>query len=412
MLKTALFLLLVNFALAGSCATRWKFDFGQASSGTDSIRVSSTNIYSEKVGFGFEPGVKIVANDRGCSSEIPFSFSVAVPEGSYNVTVTLGNPSGEAVTTVKAESRRLMLENIHTAADRFSSRTFTVNIRSPQITTGNRVKLKPRELGPPLVSDWDDKLTLEFNGTHPSLCSIEISNVTNAVTIFLAGDSTVTDQPREPWNSWGQMLPRFFKPGLAIANHAESGESLPSFLGEKRFEKIMSTIKPGDYLFIQFGHNDQRDKRPNAGPFTTYKTNLLYFIAETRKRGGNPVLVTPMERKTGVTSDTLVDFPAAVRQVAKETDVPLIDLHGMSKKFYAALGTNLNQAFQDGTHHNNYDSYELAKCVIEEISSNHLPLAKFLGDDVSPFDPNHPDSFVDFRIPVSLMHDPEKPEGN
>jgi lysophospholipase L1-like esterase len=412
MFRIALFFVVTNITWVASAATHFRFEFGDVSSNATSIQIFPTNLFSEKMGYGFESGRSIHSNRHGCSSDSPFLFSAAVPEGNYNVTVTLGAPFTLSDTAVKAESRRLMLENVHTAPGQFISRTFTINIRSPQIANGNRVKLKPRELGPPLVPDWDEKLTLEFNGNHPSVCSIEISNVTDAITVFLAGDSTVTDQPQEPWNSWGQMLPRFFKPGIAIANHAESGESLPSFLGEKRFEKIMSAIKSGDYLFIQFGHNDQKDKRPSAGPFTTYKTNLHYFVSETRKRGAIPILITPMERKAGVVNDTLGDFPTAVRQVADEAKVPLIDLHAASKKLYSALGQNFDKAFQDGTHHNNYGSYELARCIVEGIKSNQLGLMKFLTGDFSAFDPNQPDSFSDVRIPASPLKDPEKPQGN
>src|SRR5204862_3580199 len=130
---------------------------------------------------------------------------------------------------------------------------------------------------------WDEKLTLEFNNARPAVCAIEIARTDDVPTIYLLGDSTVCDQPLEPYNSWGQMLPRFFKPGVAIANHAESGESLKSFTGAHRLDKILSTIKPGDYLFIQFGHNDQKDKTPGAGAFTTYKDALKHYIAEARK---------------------------------------------------------------------------------------------------------------------------------
>ena len=171
-------------------------------------------------------------------------------------------------------------------------------------------------------------------------------------------------------------------------------------------------MKRGDYLFIQFGHNDQKDTRPGAGPFTTYKTNLLRFIAEARKLGGLPVLLTPMERKAGIISNTLGDFPAAVRQVAKEQNVPLIDLNQMSKTLYAALGPNLDRAFQDGTHHNNYGSYELARCVIEGIKQNNLPLVSFLAEDVPPFDPTHPDPIDTFKIPPSPESSLQNPEGN
>src|SRR5207247_253370 len=118
---------------------------------------------------------------------------------------------------------------------------------------------------------------------------------------------------------------------------------------------------------------------------------LLHFIAETRKHGGIPVLITPVERKTGVATNTLGDFPAVVRQVAQQENVPLIDLHAMSKTLYAALGENVGKAFQDGTHHNNYGSYELARCVVSGIRANKLLIAKFLADDAPPFDPHHPD---------------------
>ena len=115
------------------------------------------------------------------------------------------------------------------------------------------VRLKPDEQS---HLDWDDLLTLEFTGTHPCVHALEISKADKAVTVYIAGDSTVTDQAQEPWSAWGQMLPRFFKQGVAIANHAESGEYLKSFVGEHRLQKILETIKAGDYLLIQFAHND------------------------------------------------------------------------------------------------------------------------------------------------------------
>src|SRR5690606_29250168 len=114
------------------------------------------------------------------------------------------------------------------------------------------------------VLHWDDKLTLEFNGARPAVRTIEIAPSPEAVTVFLLGDSTVTDQPHEPWNSWGQMLTRFFQPGVAVANHAESGESLKGSLRARRVRKVLESISPGDYVFIQFGHNDMKDKAVDA----------------------------------------------------------------------------------------------------------------------------------------------------
>ena len=105
---------------------------------------------------------------------------------------------------------------------------------------------------------------------------------------------------------------------------------------------MLSTIKPGDYLFIQFGHNDQKERGEGVGAFTTYKQSLKHFVAEARERGAIPVLVTPMNRRTfdadGKVTNSLGDYPEAVRQVAREENVPLIDLNAMSKPFYEALG--------------------------------------------------------------------------
>ncbi len=181
------------------------------------------------------------------------------------------------------------------------------------------------------------------------------------------------------------MLTRFFKPDVAIANHGESGESLKGFLGERRLAKLMSVIKPGDYLFIQMGHNDQKERGEGVGAFTTYKADLKRFIAEARSHGATPVLITSMNRLTfddaGKITNSLGDYPEAVRQTAAEEKVALIDLNAMSKPFYEALGPmEAHKAFagKDTTHHSDYGSYELAKCIVEGIRQAKLPIAKFL----------------------------------
>jgi lysophospholipase L1-like esterase len=410
-----------SLSLGATEPTDFKFDFGSGRIAPGYIQVLPTTVYTPELGYGFDLESKVSAVDRGgndvlrsgfCTSDRPFYFSVKVPEGNYRVTVVFGDPAGATTNTIKAESRRLMLEQVVTAPGQFETRTFTVNVRTPSIRSGGQVRLKARELGPPPVLHWDDKLTVEFNGARPGVCALEIARVENAITIYLAGDSTVTDQPLEPWNSWGQMLPRFFNPGVAIANHAESGESLKSFLGARRLDKILSTMKAGDYLFIQFGHNDQKDKSPGAGAMTTYESNLFHFIAVTRQHAGIPVLVTSMERKAGVVNNTLGEYPEATRQAAKEANVALLDLHAMSKVLYAALGQDLDRAFQDGTHHNNYGSYELARCIVEGIRTNQLGIARYLADDLPSFDPNHPDPLGSFAIPASPLATRVKPEGN
>jgi lysophospholipase L1-like esterase len=349
------------------------------------------------------------------------------------VTVTLGDAAGESVTTVKAESRRLMLEQVRTEPGRFETRTFTVNIRNagvpgppPNAPGGDHVELNrwEKENGPNgLVLDWDDKLTLEFSNTRPCVCALEITRADDVPTVFLAGDSTVTDQPREPGASWGQMLPRFLKPDVAVANHAESGETMKSFISGLRLAKILSQMKKGDYLFIQFGHNDEKQNWPQTyvEAHTTYQAYLRVFIAEARLRGATPVLVTSMQRRQfdagGKIRNSHGDYPDAVRAVAREEKVALIDLEAMSRAFYEALGPEqaplaFSRSCRDTTHHDNYGAYELAKCVVEGIKENKLPLASCIVDDFGSFDPAHPDPVEKFDVPASPFSTIRTPRGN
>jgi lysophospholipase L1-like esterase len=407
--------------------TSFKFDFGPGKVAPGHIQVLDDHIYTKERGYGFEPGAKVSCVDHGganplrsdfCTSDKPFFFSVAVPEGNYVVTVTLGDAQGESTTTVKAELRRLVLEKEHTTTGGFVTRSFVVNVRTPRIDSGGEVKLKDREKTTEIWA-WDEKLTLEFNNTRPAIAALTITRVEKIPTVYLLGDSTVCDQPREPYNSWGQMLTRFFKPGIAVANHAESGESLRSSLSAGRLDKVLSMMKPGDYLFIQYGHNDEKEKGEGIGAFTTYRADLKRFVIGVRQKGGIPVLVTPVQRRTfddsGRITNSHGDYPEAVRQLAREEKVALIDLHAMSTAFYEALGPEKSKlAFKegDGTHHNNYGSYELAKCIVAGIKAGRLGIVKYLVRDVPAFDPGKPDPLESFRLPPSPDSTVVKPLGS
>jgi len=413
--RPAFLLFLVSAGLAmGAPVQPMKFDFGTANTIPGFTAVSPADVYTPEKGYGFDLGITPKAEDRGgnpvkgdfVTGEGGFYFSVVLPQGNYDVTVLLGDPAGKSDTTVKSESRRLMLENVVTADKEQVSRKFTVNVRQPDYP-GGRVGLKEREK--PYLH-WDNKLTLEFNGPRPCVAAVEIAPAAAATTVWLLGDSTVTDQPFEPWNSWGQMIPRFFKPGVAVANQAESGESLSSSISSRRVAKVETELKKGDYVFIQFGHNDMKSKAPDA--LQMYEESLGKLVKSIQGKGGTAVLVTSMERKGGVKNDTLAGYPDAVIRVAKAEKAVLIDLHAMSRQLYVGLGKDLDAAFQDGTHHNNFGSYEIAKCVVEGIRKEKLPLAALLAEDVKPFDPSHPDSAADFHYAVSPVKDLTKPDGN
>jgi lysophospholipase L1-like esterase len=157
-------------------------------------------------------------------------------------------------------------------------------------------------------------------------------------------------------------------------------------------------LRGGDWVAIQFGHNDMKAEAPDA--LATYEADLTAFVAAVRERGATPILITSMERKEGVERDTLAGYPDAVRRVAKATGAPLVDLHAMSRALYRSLGDNLDAAFQDGTHHNDFGSYELARCVAEGIRTAVPELADFLAADAGHFDPQNPDSPDNWGVPT------------
>jgi lysophospholipase L1-like esterase len=317
------------------------------------------------------------------------------------VTVTFGDSTTATTTTFKAESGRLMLERVEVAAGQVVERTFTTNVRTPKLpklplnATG-REEVSLDQFDGSSSRDWDDKLTVEVVSPHAALRSIEITSAPNAATIYIAGDSTVTDRDGGGDVSWGQLLPVFLKPGIAVSNNAQSGETMKSFMNALRLDKMLSTMKKGDYLFMQFTHNDSKISWPQTyvDPETTYKAYLKVYIAEARLRGATPVLVTAMDRGargTGAPTYGHGGYPQAMREVAQEEHVTLIDLYSMSDTFYESAGADAGKVLADGTHSTAYGGYEFAKCIVMGINQNKLDLAKFIVDGFKDFDPAHPD---------------------
>lgn len=351
-------------------------------------------------------------------------FSVPLGQGNYRVLVVIGGAAA-ARTTIKAEGRRLMLEDVRTRAGQSVERSFVVNVRNPALPAppenapgGTAVRLNPAELASP---SWDDRLSLEFLGA-PAVRSITVTPA-DVPTVYLVGDSTVTDQMSEPAASWGQMLTRFFKPEVAVANHAKSGATLKSFLTELRFDKVLSQLKRGDWLLIQFGHNDQKRQWPQtyAEAATTYRSYLRAYIAEARLRGATPILVTSPERRNFDGAGRIVpshgDYPDAVRAVAREESVALVDLTPMTVAFYEALGPEraalaFNDGGRDKTHHNNYGAYEIARMVAAGIAAADGRLAAHLTGEARTYDPRRPAPPEAFALPASRSRSDVRPEGN
>lgn len=421
-MKSVLIIVLCLLGIVSTnMAVDYKFNLTERKNQKGFIPVTADRVYSEG-GYGYDLGTH--PNDGK-----PFFFSVDVPEGNYLVRVVLGSKDASSNTTVKAESRRLMLKNIETKKGEFITHEFAVNIRNTKISETESVKIKPREIGKLI---WDNKLTLEFNGDNPSVQSIEIKSADNLVTLFLAGNSTVVDEANEPWCGWGQMFPLFFTSKVAIANYAESGEAANTFVSSKRFAKLLTKIKKGDYLFIEFGHNDQKQKGEGKGPYTSYKSDLKYLVDEARAKGANPVLVTSMHRRSfdekGKVINTHGEYPNAVRLLAKEENVPLIDLNNMSKDLYEAWGVEgskkafvhypagtfpgQDKALEDNTHFNPYGGYQIARCIIKGIIDADLPIEKYIKKEYRNYNPAHPDAFETFHIPLTPFSSTIKPDGN
>ncbi|HQU72656.1 MAG TPA: rhamnogalacturonan acetylesterase [Calditrichia bacterium] len=404
----------------------YKFDFGSGEPAPGYIRVMPSTVYAARTGFGFHPDslqplITAVSREgetgvRGgfCTSEQPFFFSVDLPrEGNYRVTVTLGDSEAASRTTVKAELRRLMLRGVETEPGEFVRKSFIANTRTPDLPGGGKVNLHEREQTFEAWA-WDNKLTLEFSDRRPALCALEIEPADNLSTIYLLGNSTVCDQAREPYNSWGQMLTAFFQPEVAIANHAESGETISGAIALGRLTKIYSLIRPGDYLLMQFGHNDMKLKGEGIGAFTSFKSDVVDVVREIRRRGAFPVLITPVQRRNFDENNRIVnsheDYPEAMRRAAREENVPLIDLHALSKILYEAFGPEesikLFSVPEDRTHHNNFGSYQLARCIVQGIIDNRLEIAQFVREDWQPYHPAHPDAIAEWDFPTSPRKKP------
>lgn len=380
--------------------------------------------FATATGFGFEaldgPPAAGAAPPAGVRPQ-GFRFSCRVPEGNYHVTVGLRGAAGGSRVAVLAELRRLMHQPLTIAPGAVATVAMVVNVRTPTITGATQVALNQRERTSEALA-WDDRLSLSFVGRSPVVTAIAIRAV-DLPTVFIAGDSTVCDQPNDPYASWGQMLPCFFGPGVAIANHAESGSSSASFLAQRRIDKILSLLRPGDHLFLQFGHNDQKDQR--AGAIDAFAGHLTRIVRAVGAKGGLPTLLTPMHRHRfdqGKVVDTFNGYAEQVRRVARDEAVPLVDLHAASRILHEALGPERAALLFKGgsgggngfdhTHHSVYGAYEIAQTIVHGLRAIRHPLVGSLAADAPVFDPAHPDEAAAIDIPAASVPSDVRPLGD
>jgi lysophospholipase L1-like esterase len=232
-----------------------------------------------------------------------------------------------------------------------------------------------------------------------STVAFQIQN--RPIHIFMIGDSTMADKdPKaEPERGWGQALQSFFRDTVKVSNHARNGRSSKSFIDEGLWQDVLNSLQSGDYVIIQFGHNDQKpDAARHTDPQTTYKSNLEKYINETRAKGAFPILCTSIVRRKFDDKGTLVDthgeYPDAMRQTAKELRVPMLDLQLKTMKLVSELGPekskslflyaapgaypNRPEGVQDDTHLNPEGASTVARMAVEEMKSLNLPLTDHL----------------------------------
>lgn len=233
-----------------------------------------------------------------------------------------------------------------------------------------------------------------------------IAGFTPPLTIHLIGDSTMSTYPDDyyPRMGWGQVLDTLFNAEVAVNNRAVSGQSTRSFISRGHWASVIEQIREDDYLFIQFGHNDQKQDNPEkyAAAEGEFQDNLRLFVRVARQKGCHPVLLTPVTRRrfrNGVPYSSHEGYPEAVRHVAEEEKVPLIDLHTRSLNELATLGPEGSKALylwldsgryahwpqgqRDDTHFSEYGALQVSRWAAEAIVDLNLPLKEYLLDSVS-----------------------------
>lgn len=222
------------------------------------------------------------------------------------------------------------------------------------------------------------------------------------ITVHLAGDSTMAKKlpEKRPETGWGEALPKFLRADrVQVNNHAKNGRSTRLFIEQKLWQGLLDVLKEGDYVFIQFGHNDgAKDKPDRYTPPEDYRANLVRFVREVRERKATPVLFTPVMRRKFTKEGAFVDqhgvYPGLVREVAVELKVSLIDMHRMSEQVLVKLGPdesrklflqlkpgenpNYPNGIEDNTHFNPLGAERMAALAVEGIRERKLGLAKHL----------------------------------
>jgi len=302
-----------------------------------------------------------------CTGTNPIKCAFSANNGNYTVTVELGSATAAATTRVLAETRRIVLQPTNTAAGSYFRYTFAVNVRAEDHDG---------------YSAPGNILNLSFDGTSPALHGVGFA-AANIPTIYIAGDSTVCDWDPATYNpfapdgtdvsGWGQELSQYLGPGIAVANYADSGETAGSFY-TKFYPPAKAAMKQGDYLFVQFGHNDMK-----SDTAAQYQANLTKYLTDAKAKNVTPVLITPVARSGATAANHGFNgFDDTMRALATAQNVALIDLTNLALTYYGTLSSSAKSAlFVDGTHFHEPGATQIANLVAQAM--------KGLGDGLGAF---------------------------
>jgi lysophospholipase L1-like esterase len=258
-----------------------------------------------------------------CTGSSPITCTIPVPaNGNYNVTVELGSASAASTSRVQSELYRIVVPPVTLAAGTFSKQTFSVNVRT---------EVHDDYRAPGMVLD------ILVDGSAPALHGLGFA-AANMPTLYVVGDSTLCDWdpvvaalvagPLE--RGWAQEFSQYLKPGLAVANYADSGDTAGSLYS--KFAVGRAAMKAGDYLFIQFGHNDQK------GDLTVYQPNLMRYITDARQKNATPILFSPVGRKSAsLANPGFNGLDQQARDLAASANVAFVDLTTLSINYYGTL---------------------------------------------------------------------------
>ncbi len=323
---------------------------------------------------------------EGEHRRIPLCFKSDVPhQGNYRVTVTIRTDAPMKNVIIFTGRRRLgFLGDI--PGNMVFNHTMMVNV-CDIVPRGKKDCYTDKTLDITIVAD------------RPKVSAVAVEEA-DCPTVYIAGDSTVTDQsadypyaPGTSYSGWGQMISGYFNENVAVSNHAHSGLTTASFRKEGHYAIVEKYSRPGDYCFFQFAHNDQKlDSLKAQGG---YRSNLERYVNESRERGVYPLIVTPIARNTWkgndeTYNDLLEEYAAVCIQVGQEMGVPVIDLHRHSMEFIIKTGREASKSCffpNDYTHSNDYGAYFMAGFVAEEIvrvcGSTEEPAYRLLAESIT-----------------------------